>query len=255
MKDAKLNIISFKKIIKKFSLEKKFFLLGISGGIDSMVLLHLFQLSKLKFHVAHVNYQLRGIDSDKDSKLVEEVCNKYNIKIYIKKIDNIKFNKSNLSIQMLARNIRYNFFDDLCSQYLFNIIVTAHHQDDQIETFFIKLFRSSGLSGLSGMQVLNNNIFHPLLNFSKKELLTFALKEQIYWREDQSNFQNIYLRNKIRNQLIPVLDTIYPNYKKSINNSMLFMQDAQNILYQKFIEVKKKFLKKKIIYIKHNFLF
>lgn len=209
-----------------------------------MVLLHLFRLSGLTFHVAHVNYQLRGISSYKDSELVKQVCNKYNIQIHIKKIDNYQFQKSNLSLQMIARNIRYDFFDYLCNQFSLEIIATGHHQDDQIETFFIKLLRSSGLKGLSGMHILENKIFHPFLNFSKEDLLTLALKEEINWREDQSNKQNICLRNKIRNQFIPVLKTISSNYKDSINNSMLLIQDAQHILQNIFNKVKKKILKK-----------
>lgn len=241
MRSKEINCFYLKKIVKDCSLEKKNFLLAISGGLDSMVLLHLFRLSRLQFQVAHVNYQLRGSSSDKDSELVEEVCNKYNIKIHIKKIDSFKFKESNLSLQMIARNIRYNFFNYLCNKYSLDIISTAHHQDDQIETFFIKLFRSSGLKGLSGMSLLENKRFHPLLNFSKKELLIFALKEQIYWRDDTSNTKNIYLRNKIRNQFIPVLEDIFPNYKESINKSILFIKDAQNILNNTFNDIKKKF--------------
>lgn len=236
-----LSILSFKDIVKHFFLEDKNFLLAISGGLDSMVLLHLFRLSGLKFQVAHINYQLRGISSNKDSELVEKICNKYNIKVHIKKIDKLLFNESNLSVQMIARNIRYDFFVNLCDSHSLDFICTGHHQDDQVETFFIKLFRSSGLKGLSGMKILDNKIFHPLLNFSKKELLIFARKEKIVWREDKSNTKNIYLRNKIRNQFIPMIESIFPNYKASIINSMLFIRDAQNILEVEFNQIKKKF--------------
>lgn len=211
-----------------------------------MILFHLFQLSGLTFQVAHVNYQLRGISSDKDYELVKKVCDRHNIKLhlYIKKINNYELKKSNLSLQMMARNIRYNFFSSLSNKYSLDIIVTGHHQDDQIETFFIKLFRGSGLKGLSGMKFLQNNIFHPFLNFSKNELLNFGIKEKIAWREDLSNKKNIYLRNKIRNQFIPFLDNFLLSYKKSIYNSMLLIQDAQNILEKTFYEIKKKILKK-----------
>lgn len=232
------------KIVNTTFTKKTFFLLAISGGLDSMVLLELFRLSGLQFEVAHVNYGLRGNSSDEDLKLIDEVCNAHQITLYVKTVNPIEFEKSEISKQMLARRIRYNFFRDLLSDSeSLEIIVTAHHQDDQIETFFINLLRSSGLRGLSGMKVLENSIFRPFLNFSKSQLLDFAKKSNICWREDQTNYQDIYLRNKIRNQLIPVLEFIQPNYKKSIIKSMFFIDDAERILTEQFKKIKTQILK------------
>lgn len=194
------------------------YLLAVSGGLDSMVLLSIFHALKLSFEVAHVNYQLRGIESENDQKLVEAFCSKNSIRIHVCRTDLqeiLNDNKGNL--QQHARRIRYDFFQKFIDDKAIDYVVTAHHQDDQVETFWLMLSRSAGISGLSGMDEVSNCIFRPLLTVSKMEMKHYAIEHGIEWREDQSNQKNDYQRNLWRNELLPYLTKEIP----SINTSVL----------------------------------
>ena len=194
------------------------YLLAVSGGLDSMVLLSIFHALKLPFEVAHVNYQLRGLESENDQKLVETFCSKNSIKIHLCRTDLkeiLNDNKGNL--QQHARRIRYDFFQKFIDDKAVDYVVTAHHQDDQVETFWLMLSRSAGISGLSGMDEESNCIFRPLLSVSKMELKHYAIEYGIEWREDQSNQKNDYQRNLWRNKLLPYLTKEIP----SINSAVL----------------------------------
>ena len=194
------------------------YLLAVSGGLDSMVLLSIFHALKLPFEVAHVNYQLRGLESENDQKLVETFCSKNSIKIHLCRTDLkeiLNDNKGNL--QQHARRIRYDFFQKFIDDKAVDYVVTAHHQDDQVETFWLMLSRSAGISGLSGMDEESNCIFRPLLSVSKMELKHYAIEHGIEWREDQSNQKNDYQRNLWRNKLLPYLTKEIP----SINSAVL----------------------------------
>ena len=200
--------------------KEKNYLLAVSGGVDSMVLLHLFQVAGYKFQVAHINYKLRGEDSDSDQKLVEDFCRKYNIKLHVYEVS-AKDEKPQGSIQVWARNIRYDFFRKIMDEEKIDHLVTAHHLNDQLETFLINLSRGSGIKGLSGIPSNENEIIRPLLNFSKEEIYRFAKEHNIDFREDLSNQKNDYLRNEIRNEIVPKLlqtnDDFLENFKKSID--------------------------------------
>lgn len=203
----------------------KKFLLAVSGGVDSMVMLHIFReisLSKnINFSVAHINYKLRGEDSDMDKKLVSEYCKTNNIPIFIYEVSEIDNKPENKSIQLWARNIRYKFFRKIMADINIDFLVTAHHLDDQLETFLINLSRGSGLLGLRGIPSDDNNIIRPFLNFTKQDIYNFATKNNVPFREDYSNKKNDYLRNKLRNIIIPELvgisENFIINFKKSIN--------------------------------------
>lgn len=196
------------------------FLLAVSGGVDSMVLLSLMQNAGCGIQVAHINYHLRGKDSDADAKLVKDFCEKHQIKFHLYDVSE-KDEKPEGSIQLWARNLRYDFFRKIQAEENLEYLVTAHHLNDQLETFLINLSRGSGIKGLSGIPAKENNILRPLLNFSKEEIYEFAKEKQIEFREDASNQKNDYLRNKIRNKIIPELletnENFLDNFSKSIH--------------------------------------
>jgi len=212
----------------------KRYILAVSGGLDSMVMLALFEKMKFPFEVAHVNYQLRGLESDKDQSFVEDYCGRKGLIMHACKSnlsEYIKVNKGNL--QQEDRRIRYDFFRNITANSKDSVVVTAHHQDDQLETFWLMLGRSAGMSGLSGMAVLSNSIYRPLLDFSKNELLEYAIENSIEWREDASNQKNDYQRNLWRNELLPYLHTQIPSLKASVLCLMDCFKKEQVLLDKK----------------------
>ncbi len=193
-----------------FSKEDKL-LLAVSGGIDSMVLLWLAHHLKLNCEVAHCNFSLRDDDSIGDQKFVEATCLRYGIGFNTITFDTHKVAEERKeSTQMVARELRYSWFNKLRKEKGFDYILTAHHRDDEIETFFINLTRGSGLRGLKGIPAKTDYLVRPLLFAWRKEIEQFAELKQIEWREDRSNASDDYLRNKIRHQLIPVLKGLLP---------------------------------------------
>ena len=208
----------FLKIINQNNpeIKDKKYLLAISGGIDSMVLLHLFLNQKLNFEVAHCNFQLRGHASDLDQKLVEDYCQTHQIICHTKTFE-ITQNPQQ-STQMQARELRYDWFNELLNNRHLHQIVTAHHANDQVETFLINFTRGSGLEGLSGIS--NSLVLRPLLRFSKNDILKFAKENNIPFREDESNKASKYVRNKIRLQVIPTLESINPSFIQTANQNI-----------------------------------
>jgi tRNA(Ile)-lysidine synthase len=205
------------------------YLLAVSGGIDSMVLLAVFHKLNLPFEVAHVNYQLRGDESEQDQDLVHKYCSERGITFHLIRADlqkNLDENGGNL--QKEARKIRYNFFRSLLENRSLNCIVTAHHQDDQIETFWLMLSRSAGITGLSGMESFSKTIFRPLLPCSKIEILEWAQSNKVEWREDRSNSSNNYQRNVWRNKLLPYLQTEIPTLNDSVHLLMNYFKEENN---------------------------
>lgn len=198
--------------------ENRTYLLAVSGGVDSMVLASLFNDLKLNFHIAHINYKLRGEDSGLDQKVVADFCKKNNIPFHLYEVSD-KDQRPENSIQLWARELRYRFFKQIREKENLEFLVTAHHLNDQLETFIINLSKASGINGLSGIPANNNNILRPLLAFSKEEIYAFAKENNIEFREDLSNKKSDYLRNKIRNEIVPKLletnDHFLENFKKS----------------------------------------
>ena len=212
----------------------KKFLLAVSGGADSMVLTSLFKICNLKFEIAHVNYHFRGEDSNLDQKLVENFCSENNIKFHLKDISDKEKLKMK-SLQNWAREIRYDFFFKILEEENLDFIVTAHHLNDELETFIINLSRGSGIKGLSGIPKNENRILRPLLKFSKDEIYAFAKENKIDFREDKSNEKDDYLRNKIRNQLTPKIVEIFPNFLEQFGESLSYLSSV-NDFYQNEIE-------------------
>lgn len=185
-------------------------LLAVSGGIDSMVLLHLALSCGHNIAVAHVNHHLRGIASDADASLVQKICNYHNINYHQLDLKPDSIGLSNF--QEKARILRYDWFQELAMTHDYSYICTAHHASDSIETFFINLVRGTGIDGLTGIPSHIKNIVRPLHKISKEQIIEYAISEEIAYREDVSNHSNKYLRNKIRNTWLP---TIYNDIVKA----------------------------------------
>lgn len=232
----------FQKHIKsKLSfLKHKKLLIAISGGIDSVVLTHLLNRSNFDLELAHCNFRLRGKDSDEDEQFVVSLAKKLGLNIHTKSFDTEVFAKGNkLSIQMAARQLRYDWFQELLQENALDYLVTAHNLDDNLETFLINFTRGTGLEGLTGMPEIKENIVRPLLAFSREQIAAFAQKNNIVWREDTSNIETKYTRNKIRHQVIPVLKEINPSLLESYKQTAEHFQQSQQIINDSIIELKK----------------
>lgn len=227
----------FKDAIKKFTSSKV--LLAVSGGVDSMVLLHLLKNSSINFEVAHCNFNLRGEESEKDYLFVKKLCLQYDIVFNGKKFDTTAFAKENgLSIQMAARQLRYNWFSEIIQAKKLDYLATAHHQNDQTETVLLNILRGKGSFTWEGMSIFNKSVIRPLLNVSKKELVAYAKENKIEWREDSSNEKSDYQRNYIRNTIIPELEKYFPSAE---NNLLQFAEINRfnNTILRQFINEKK----------------
>ena len=179
-------------------------LLAHSGGVDSMVLLHLLMRTGFSFSIAHCNFCLRGKESEEDEAFVRSLSDQFKIPLYVKSFDTETYAKKNkISIQMAARLLRYEWFQILKKKYNFCYIATAHHGTDSVETVLINLIRGTGFSGLHGIQEFSSDVIRPLLSFCKKDIYLYAKQNNIKYREDISNSDDKYVRNKIRNKIIP----------------------------------------------------
>ena len=231
-----LDFNNFKKILMTLgeNIPSKKFLLAVSGGADSAVLSHLFRVSGFEFQIAHVNYHFRGEDSNLDQKVVEDFCKKNNIKFHLKDVSEEE--KSQMkSLQNWAREVRYDFFFKLLEKENLDFIVTAHHLNDELETFIINLSRGSGIKGLSGIPKNENRILRPFLTFSKSEIYAFAEENNIDFREDKSNQKDDYLRNKIRNQIVPKMVEVFPNFLEQFGESIVYLATV-NQFFQEEIQ-------------------
>lgn len=227
-------------------LKDKKLLIAISGGLDSVVLYHLLTTLNFDISLAHCNFNLRGKESDLDEEFVNNLSQKSSNQIFTKSFDTEKYSKENkLSTQIAARDLRYRWFQELAKKHNFDFILTAHHADDNLETFLINLTRGSGLEGFTGIPKMNGNIVRPLLPFSREEILKYATENNIEWREDTSNASTKYTRNKIRHQVIPVLKEINPSLLSSFEKTMENLQEAQQILEDIIDEVSSKTIETK----------
>jgi tRNA(Ile)-lysidine synthase len=224
----------------------KKYLLAVSGGIDSMVMADLFLQQQLEFSVAHCNFQLREEDSNLDEQLVIDWCIKNNIDYFIKRVDTKEYcAQHKCSIQVGAREIRYAFFDEICADKNIDFIVTAHHQDDTIETTLFQFFRGTGIQGLTGIPARNQKIIRPLLSYSKQQIVDYAAKFQVAFREDKSNLKQDYSRNKMRLHIIPQLEELYPAFKNNIANNIHRMNEVNEIYLQQIKNYKKKLIEQR----------
>lgn len=184
----------------------------MSGGLDSMAMLNLFQQAGIAVGVAHCNFQLRGADADADEALVRKVCSKNNIPCFSTRFNTATFaQQNNLSIQLAARKLRYDFFELVRKENSYDVIATAHHLNDSIETALLNFIRGTGVKGLSGIPVKNEYIIRPMLFAMRDQITEYAKSNNLEWREDMSNAEDDYQRNFIRHKITPLLKELNPN--------------------------------------------
>ena len=212
-------------------LSGKKLLLATSGGLDSMVMVDLFRKLSFEIAIAHCNFQLRGVESFEDQNFVQHYAEANEIKLFVTQFDTEAFAKDyKLSTQVAARELRYNWFHELLETENFDYVLTAHHADDNLETFLINLVRGTGLDGLTGIPAKNENVIRPLLLFSRQEIEQYAKEDNIDWREDSSNALDKYLRNKIRHNLIPILKELNTDFLSSFHKTQVYLQESKTMV-------------------------
>lgn len=205
-------------------------LLAVSGGIDSMVLLHLFEMSDFEYGIAHCNFQLRGNESDEDEEFVKKQVLNHGVPAYFERFDTQEYASLNgISIEMAARELRYEFFEKVRSENAFDFIATAHHQDDLIETFFLNLSRKTGIKGLTGIKEKAGKIIRPLLFADRNEIEKFSSQNYIEFREDSSNNEVVFQRNFLRHKILPLFSELNPSFKKNFLASIDNLKDAEKV--------------------------
>jgi len=222
-------------------------LLAVSGGVDSVVLCNLMFVAGYDFIIAHCNFQLRGEESERDEQFVRSLAAKYGKEVYV-----IRFNtkdyalKNKLSTQVAARDLRYNWFRQLAfEEKKAGAIVTAHHADDNIETVVMNFFRGTGLKGLIGMDVEFKEIFRPLLNFRKSEIIAYAKQQELAFVEDSSNSSSNYTRNYFRNELIPAINKVFPNVEENVLKNIQRLTEVEQVYNEAINQYKLKLIEYK----------
>jgi len=206
-------------------------LLAVSSGVDSMVMLYLFMECRFNIGVAHANFQLRSDESEGDEKFVEEICKKNSVPFFTKKFETEIHAKSNhISIQMAARELRYQWFHEILTDQQYNFIATAHHLNDSIETVLLNLVRGSGLEGFDGIVSKNGKIIRPMLFATRLEIENYARENEIEWREDRSNATDDYSRNFIRHQIYPLLKELNPSLEMTFDESLHKISGAVELM-------------------------
>ncbi|WP_318345060.1 tRNA lysidine(34) synthetase TilS [Flagellimonas baculiformis] len=222
-------------------LKGKRLLVACSGGVDSVVLAHLSQKLGLDMALAHCNFGLRGAESDGDEDFVRRLAEKLGVEVLVKRFDTEAYAENNRgSIQMAARDLRYQWFQEVLEKEGFDFLVTAHHADDNLETFLINLSRGTGIEGLLGIPEVNEKIIRPLLVFSQDEVLEYAQSEQIQWREDSSNASNKYLRNRIRHEVLPKLKELHPTFLQNFIQTQSHLLQSHTLVENHIQTVKAK---------------
>lgn len=266
---------AFEKYIKEQQLFAKTdqLLLAVSGGVDSVVLCHLCYKAGYRFVIAHCNFQLRGAESERDEAFVKQVGQNYNTEVLVQRFDTADYAAANkLSIQVAARELRYNWFYQLLCDYNLNwnknesvksgwhvnidstagrtYLATAHHLNDSIETMLLNFFKGTGIRGLKGIQPQSetrNWLVRPLLFATKEQLVNYAAEHGLSFVEDSSNASDKYTRNYFRNQLIPGIKKVYPQAEENLAENLKRFAEIEQ-LYQQAINTHKK----KLLYTRGN---
>ncbi|GHT18904.1 tRNA(Ile)-lysidine synthase [Bacteroidia bacterium] len=192
-------------------------IVGLSGGADSVALLDILQKLAYKCVAAHCNFLLRGAASEADEVFVTKLCSEGNVTLFVKKFETKQFARAkNISIEMAARELRYQWFESLLTENDAQAIAVAHHQNDNIETLLLNLARGTGLKGLCGIPVRNGNVVRPLLNVSKLDIENYIKVNNLHFVSDSTNFENNFKRNKIRNEVLPLLAMLNPSIEHTL---------------------------------------
>ena len=207
-------------------------LLAISGGIDSMVMWRLFEESRYNFAIAHCNFQLRGDESEADEQLVRQVAEETGARLYVSRFETREHAAlTGKSIEMAARDLRYNWFEEIRLTQGFHCIATAHHQDDLLETFFVNLVRKTGIKGLTGFRPKSGNLIRPMLFTCRQEIEHWAKFHDIAYRTDHTNNELIFQRNFIRHQVIPSLEQLNPAFRRNLAETMSNLRETEDFYF------------------------
>ena len=240
-----------RKLIRHIEKEELFgrnekLLIAVSGGLDSIALLHLLFKMEMDCVVAHCNFRLRGEDSEGDEAFVQKLASAYNYPFHSIAFDTTAFAEENhISIEMAARDLRYEWFEKIRQENGCKYILTAHHADDVIETVLINLARGTGIHGLTGIKAKKERLVRPLLPFSREELKVYTIENELSFREDYTNAQTDFVRNKIRHQIIPVLQEINPSIQKTMNENVVRFSDVELIYNNEISKMKLSFVEEK----------
>ena len=206
-------------------------LVAISGGIDSVVLTHLLHSHSTELLLAHCNFQLRGEESDGDEAFVHDFAKTLGIPLEVKRFDTHQYAIAHqLNTQLAARELRYEWFYELLETHHCDALATAHHANDNLETFLINLSRGSGLDGLLGIPQQTDKIVRPLLQWSRQQIYDYAEAHRLQWREDSSNSSNKYVRNVIRHEVIPQMAAVHPNYLENFNQTQEYLHQSARFI-------------------------
>ncbi len=226
--------------------------LAVSGGCDSMVMLDLFRQMEHDFVVAHCNFKLRGAESDGDETFLRDYCGEHGVELFVQTFETREYAvQEGISIEMAARELRYQWFYELLDSLQYNYLLTAHHQDDLVETMLINLSRGTGIRGLSGIHPRKGRLVRPLLFSSRNDLVAYANEKQVPYREDSSNKEFVHQRNLIRHQVLPLLETINPAFKVNAAKTAAILKETELVFNARITEEQSQFLSREG---KHCFL-
>ncbi len=218
-------------------------LLTVSGGMDSMVMLDVMLKAGYKSEVAHCNFNLRGKESDGDALFVKDECRKRGVVCHEKSFDTREYaTVKGISIEMAARELRYEWFYLLLKERALNAIVTAHHGDDAVETFFLNLVRGTGIKGLSGIKAVNNKVIRPFLNLSRANIEEYCKENSLQYRHDSSNDEVKHLRNKVRHEIIPLFKEMNPSFFSTMTANFKRLTEVEDLLEAEVRRVRDSFV-------------
>ena len=225
-------------------------LVACSGGVDSVVLVHLLYDLGYRITILHCNFQLRGDESKRDEIFVQQLSSSLQLDCKIKHFDTEEAMKGfKKGVQETARILRYTWFQEQLDQYAsmgdLPLLLTAHHLDDQCETIAFNFFRGTGIAGLTGMNLKDGNIVRPLLFASRAQILSYASDNKFIWVDDSSNKESVYARNQLRNEVFPAVEKVIPTFKQNLANNIKRFQEVELIYHQQISLLKKKLVEKK----------